>query len=751
MKKIFSALITLLLLLTAPVMVKGQSSPCGANAIHPFTTGSNPFGITYTSSTTGTATFFVDGGASPGCLGSTPGPNWYYFQKRTQGDILIYIQQPQGDVDYACWGPFKTPNDEPGEFLSTLCSNGYNTNSNNCYYHLFTGDGSQSSLGSGPGSHRPSGGNHTNNLGGWPYPDATGHPDWAYGNTGHNIPMVDCSYYADATEWCYVPADCGNPGDFFLLLICNYSRQPGSYTFTQSGGTAATSGDIFVQVRGAEEALCEGQTLILTYHEWLPYHNPNYQWILPDGSTLPGTRDASDNVVLEIPNITPAHGGRYRLRKTFASVATPEDVFSDSLVVRPAPLPSFSVAPGTTFCEGDTLALIVTSAFPNTFFDTLSSDPDWSYIIPGTPTNRFVFPAVAMTSDSISYRLFASTSSMYGMGCEVDTVVTFYCARTSSGEIPDTICVGDSYNRYDFTLPVQTRARDTLLVRSGLINSADCDSTSVVHLYVMPNPKIETLAKGPEHCGGAAGDGFLHIVVTEAARPFVCAWNPSVTLTVDSVSGDTTFMFLDNIHGQTYSLTVTDTVGCESSFTVEVPVLPNPVACFSLIPEAPSYLVGENIVFSNCSQYYNLCHWDFGDISESTVPSPSHTYAEIGTYDITLHVSDTTAGCDDTFEKTIIVHEKTRFYLPNSFTPNGDNVNDIFIPVQMEVKEDSYTMLIYDRYGMLVFKSTDLNRGWDGTVNGRLVPTGDTYVYRISYQDFDGNVFEKNGKVTVVY
>ena len=196
---------------------------------------------------------------------------------------------------------------------------------------------------------------------------------------------------------------------------------------------------------------------------------------------------------------------------------------------------------------------------------------------------------------------------------------------------------------------------------------------------------------------------------------------------------------------------MTDTVGCESSFTVEVPVLPNPVACFSLIPEAPSYLVGENIVFSNCSQYYNLCHWDFGDISESTVPSPSHTYAEIGTYDITLHVSDTTAGCDDTFEKTIIVHEKTRFYLPNSFTPNGDNVNDIFIPVQMEVKEDSYTMLIYDRYGMLVFKSTDLNRGWDGTVNGRLVPTGDTYVYRVSYQDFDGNVFEKNGKVTVVF
>ena len=108
-------------------------------------------------------------------------------------------------------------------------------------------------------------------------------------------------------------------------------------------------------------------------------------------------------------------------------------------------------------------------------------------------------------------------------------------------------------------------------------------------------------------------------------------------------------------------------------------------------------------------------------------------------------------GCSDTYSKTIEVHEQTRFYLPNSFTPNGDGINDVFMPVQMEVKEGSYTLRLFDRYGNLVFQTSDLNEGWDATINGKKVPTGSTFVYFTTYQDFDGTVYEKSGKVTVVY
>ena len=75
----------------------------------------------------------------------------------------------------------------------------------------------------------------------------------------------------------------------------------------------------------------------------------------------------------------------------------------------------------------------------------------------------------------------------------------------------------------------------------------------------------------------------------------------------------------------------------------------------------------------------------------------------------------------------------------------------MFVPVQMEVKDDSYSITIYDRWGNLVFKSNDITEGWDGKVGGKMVATGSTYIYYVKYKDFDDRDYEKNGKVTVVY
>jgi len=318
----------------------------------------------------------------------------------------------------------------------------------------------------------------------------------------------------------------------------------------------------------------------------------------------------------------------------------------------------------------------------------------------------------------------------------MDTI-SFYCARASSGLIEEQICVGEAYNNYGFTLPVQNVARDTLL-EAHFTNESGCDSVSQVLLHITSNPLIELVETRPEHC--ERQDGYLAVSVTEGTGTLQYEWTPTMDAT-DS---------LVNVTGQDYTLTVTDSLGCSSTRTFTVEALPNPIACFTLIPEAPSYLVGENIVFNNCSQYQDFNQWDLGDLNTSTEVGFTYTYNDIGTYTITLEVSDS-VGCHDSFEKTIEVHEQTRFYLPNSFTPNGDGINDVLLPVQMEVKDGSYLMRIYDRWGNLIFYTEDLNQGWDGTVNGKLVPTGSTVVYFATYQDFDGTVYEKNGKVTVIY
>ena len=202
MRNRLSLLLIVFSLVASVLPLRGQS-PCDFDGIHPFCTDNNPMGITYPSGTgNGNASSFL-GSSSACCLGSTPRPAWYYMKIYQPGSLLIYIEQFNTshvgiDVDFACWGPFPTT-DVP-TFLTNLC---------NGTYTLTTSGG--------PGSHRPSNGDHSNNqTGGWP------HPATASGNT---IQMTDCSYYADYTEWCYIPN--AQVGQIYLLLITNYNGSAG--------------------------------------------------------------------------------------------------------------------------------------------------------------------------------------------------------------------------------------------------------------------------------------------------------------------------------------------------------------------------------------------------------------------------------------------------------------------------------------------------------------------------------------------
>lgn len=703
MRNRLSLLLLFFSLVASVVPLRGQS-PCDFDGIHPFCTDNNPMGITYPSGTgNGTAASFL-GSSSACCLSSTPRPAWYYMKIYQPGSLLIYIEQFNTshtgiDVDFACWGPFPTT-DVP-TFLTNLCNGTYNLTTSG-----------------GPGSHRPTNGDHSNNqTGGWP------HPATASGNT---IQMTDCSYYADYTEWCYIPN--AQVGQIYLLLITNYNGSAGTINFNRVNvpyAQATTDCSVLEQIED-NSPLCEGQMLMLNYPETNPLPGLTYTWICPDGYSTTTTTPSFDR-----QNVTVAMGGRYKLiRRVGNNVG--DTIFSADIDVTPTPTFTYSIAPETRFCEGETVNLTITvNNYPRAYY-ALNDES-----LPTTSQTQYDVPPFVIHNDTTFY-IYASNSPFYGDGCYAMDTITFYCARTSSGLIEDQICVGQAYNNYNFTLPVQNVARDTLL-EAHFSNGSGCDSVSQVLLHITSNPNIELRENTPEHCG--LQDGYLAVTVTEGTGTLHYVWTPDMNGATDS---------LVDIHGGDYTLTVTDSLGCSATSTFTVDALPNPVACFNLIPEAPSYLVGEMIVFSNCSQYQTHNHWDLGDLNTSEELGLTYTYNDIGTYTITLDVTND-EGCSDTYSKTIEVHEQTRFYLPNSFTPNGDGINDVFMPVQMEVKEGSYSLKLFDRYGNLVFYTTDLNEGWDATINGKKVPTGSTFVYFTTYQDFDGTVYEKSGKVTVIY
>lgn len=109
----------------------------------------------------------------------------------------------------------------------------------------------------------------------------------------------------------------------------------------------------------------------------------------------------------------------------------------------------------------------------------------------------------------------------------------------------------------------------------------------------------------------------------------------------------------------------------------------------------------------------------------------------------------TAEGCfgeDDI--KVMVFTTAPDIFVPSAFSPNGDGLNDVLRPVGVGIsKIDMFR--IYNRWGQLVFSATDAERGWDGTVNGRIQTTGN-FVYMVQGVDYTGRTIVKKGIITII-
>ncbi len=191
-------------------------------------------------------------------------------------------------------------------------------------------------------------------------------------------------------------------------------------------------------------------------------------------------------------------------------------------------------------------------------------------------------------------------------------------------------------------------------------------------------------------------------------------------------------------NADSFNVVLVVTLGtCSFADTAPILVYPTPVANF----EANS-LVGYNdssspVTFINQSTNADLWQWNFGDQSAgSTVQSPSHVYAQTGTYSVSL-IASNQFGCTDSINKPdyISIYPVPKLYIPNVFSPNGDGVNDILLVETTGVKY--FNWMIFDRWGEKVFQSEDINTGWDGTYKGQKAVQA-VYVYYLKVIFDDG-------------
>jgi gliding motility-associated-like protein len=111
------------------------------------------------------------------------------------------------------------------------------------------------------------------------------------------------------------------------------------------------------------------------------------------------------------------------------------------------------------------------------------------------------------------------------------------------------------------------------------------------------------------------------------------------------------------------------------------------------------------------------------------------------------YIATNTFGCEDTSSVTVFVYDEFEFVIPNVFTPNGDRINDEFKMVACGVYD--FELSIFNRFGVEVFKSKDLDISWDGRVNGKKANPG-AYFYTIRIKDFRGDYLNYSGPITII-
>lgn len=263
----------------------------------------------------------------------------------------------------------------------------------------------------------------------------------------------------------------------------------------------------------------------------------------------------------------------------------------------------------------------------------------------------------------------------------------------------------------------------------GSINATCETDTAKYNIRVLP-PPVVAIQGNTQVCAGEkvtlSASGALQYVWNNGTTGSTAEFYPAGPAVVWAVGYDGT-CFSDTVH-------------------FNLNPVPLPVASFTANPlqgEAP-LSVSFFDQSANGAQYF----WDFGNGEVSSNANPSTIYKSPGSYTVRL-VTENAAGCkDSTLFEYIVVDEAFTWYIPNTFTPNGDSRNEVFRPYFPDFVE--YTLGIYDRWGNVIYESTSVDGAWDGKKNQTLVPQG-VYEYRLVFRNpNDLKQHRKIGAVTLI-
>jgi gliding motility-associated-like protein len=403
-------------------------------------------------------------------------------------------------------------------------------------------------------------------------------------------------------------------------------------------------------------------------------------------------------------------------------------VNTDEITVTVNPIPNVNAGPDQTICIGASVTLSATGSA-----DTYS----WNNGV----TNGVAFtPGVG----TVTYTVTGSTIEGCVASDQVIVAVNPLPAVFAGNNV--VVCEGESVtltasgaasyswnNGINNGISFVPSLGTTTYTVSGT-SSAGCINTDQVDVTVNPNPEVAFIP------GITLGCAPLETTFTNLTTDAVnCVWTFSNGTVITGCGTVPVTFSQSGCYDAT--LTTTSTNGCSSSFTATNVVCAEEAPNAAFTPSSNNVSNFNTLIdFTNQTTGASNYVWSFGDNSGiSTEVNPSHLYPNDieAEYMVTL-IAYSPLGCVDTAYSFIQIYEELIFYVPNTFTPDIDNYNPVFQPVFTAGFDPySYNLMIFNRWGEIVFESNNAEIGWNGSYgnNGQIEMCQDgVYTWKIEFK-----------------
>ncbi|MGZ3864783.1 MAG: PKD domain-containing protein [Bacteroidia bacterium] len=286
------------------------------------------------------------------------------------------------------------------------------------------------------------------------------------------------------------------------------------------------------------------------------------------------------------------------------------------------------------------------------------------------------------------------------------------------------------------------------LVTLQVQNSFGCVNVIKKPVRVNPTPSVNIDVTHRSGCDGEMCVGMINNTSIQGGSVASWQWN----FGDGTASNQNSPIHCFHQGTFTVSLTAVSDSGCSASMTLpgSVLVYPKPIADF-YFTNTDLDVIDANTGIVSTAQGASGFVYVISDGTHITgQPNFQHTFPNENPqqYTVIQFVSNA-FGCKDTIAKVIDIKPGFTFYIPNAFSPNGDGTNDIFKGTGIGIK--TYTLMVYDRWGNLVFTSNDLEKGWDGTFHdGNKVSLEDVFVWKVVLRDDSNKEHDYKGTVSLI-